>query len=64
MMFTHFPTVRNEKYIENVEEIFFDIQFHTYQNILRFNKENEKMYSLNIVQTYKRAIETEAKFSQ
>jgi len=27
MMFTHFPTVRNEKYIENVEEIFFDIQF-------------------------------------
>ena len=61
-MFTHFPTVRNEKYIENVEEIFFDIQFHTYQKMLRFDKENKK-YS-NIVQRYKRTIETEAKFSQ
>jgi len=61
-MFTHFPTVRNEKYTENVEEIFFDIQFHTYQKMLRFDKENKK-YS-NIVQRYKRNIETEAKFSQ
>ena len=32
-MFTHFPTVMNEKYTDNVEEIFFNIKFNTFQKI-------------------------------